>query len=266
MSILPFLQSLFGWIYFFAWSATFWPQVILMARRRTTAGLSTDFVAINIVGFCSYAIFTFTSYSIPSVRESYEKATGHIPQVDSSDVLFATHGAIMCVVMLIQLLTLPPRIPPKRYVLYSCVFFQIAVVLGLFFAIVGKLDWYQYLRAAGMVKVLSSFVKHFPQVWLNNARKSTVGWSFTMVLLDIVGGSFSMAQQTVRALRINSWAPFSANPAKTFLAVESLLFDFYFVIQHVFFYPDHTDIDRQNLPLTTEERPQQLLLSEVRRG
>lgn len=266
MSLLPFLQSLFGWVYFVAWSATFWPQVLLMARRRTTAGLSTDFVAINIVGFCSYAIFTFTSYSLPSVRESYEKATGNIPQVDSSDVLFATHGAIMCTVMLIQLLTLPPRIPPKRYVLLSCIVFQAAVLIGLLLAIAGTIDWYQYLRAAGMVKVLSSFVKHFPQVWLNHARKSTVGWSFTMVLLDIVGGSFSMAQQGVRAIRMNSWAPFSGNPAKTFLAVESLLFDFYFVIQHVFFYPDHTDIDQQDLPFTNGETSQQMLLQEVHRG
>lgn len=243
MSTLPTIEWLFGWIYFFAWSATFWPQVLLIFRRRTTAGLSTDFVAINMVGFISYAIFTFSSYTIPAIQESYLKHTGFPPQVDVADVLFASHGAIMCIVLVGQLFLFPPRIAPKWYVIVCAFFVQCAVVIGLVLALLGLVDWYAYLNSAGMVKVGASLVKHFPQVWLNRSRGSTVGWSFTMVLLDVVGGTFSMLQQAVRSVRLNSLAPFTSNLAKTFLAVESLLFDLYFIVQHTLWYTDRTDFD-----------------------
>lgn len=241
--LLQQLEALFGWVYFFAWSATFWPQVLLILRRRTTAGLSTDFVTINIVGFISYAIFTFSSFTIPAVAPSYAAATGFPPQVELADVLFAAHGSVMCTVLVVQLFWFPPRIPPRRWVAVSSAMLQVVVLAGLVGALAGRLDWYEYLSFAGGVKVFASLVKHFPQVWLNRSRGSTVGWSFTMVLLDVVGGSFSMAQQFVKAWRIGSWAPFTSNLAKTFLAVESLLFDFWFILQHVVFYSDHTDID-----------------------
>lgn len=36
-----------------------------------------------------------------------------------------------------------------------------------------------------------------PQVYLNWARKSTVGWSIVNILLDLTGGIFSIAQEIV---------------------------------------------------------------------
>lgn len=237
------LEVTFGWAYFVAWSATFWPQVLLILKRRTTAGLSTDFVAINIVGFVSYAIFTFSSYGVPAVSDAYKAATGYPPQVELSDVLFAAHGAAMCTVLIAQLFSFPPRIPPKPYVTFGSGLTQLIVFLGLVLSVAGRINWYKYLRFAGSIKVFASLIKHFPQVFLNRARGSTVGWSYTMVLLDVVGGSFSLAQQVVKAVKMASLAPFSSNLAKTFLAAESLAFDFWFILQHNVFYPDHTDID-----------------------
>lgn len=244
MGTLSLLESIFGWVYFIAWSATFWPQVLLILKRRTTAGLSSDFVAINILGFVSYAIFTFSSYTIPSVSASYQAATGFPPQVELADVFFAAHGAVMCAVLVAQLVFFPPRIPPKPYVTIGVGLAQLLVILGLVLSIAGRINWYKYLSFAGAVKVLASLIKHFPQVFLNRARGSTVGWSFTMVLLDVVGGGFSVAQQVVKAIKMGSPAPFTSNLAKTFLAAESLVFDFWFILQHTVFYPDHTDIDK----------------------
>eukprot|EP00178_Gracilaria_changii_P017099 TRINITY_DN488_c0_g1_i2.p1 TRINITY_DN488_c0_g1~~TRINITY_DN488_c0_g1_i2.p1 ORF type:complete len:328 (+),score=25.64 TRINITY_DN488_c0_g1_i2:123-986(+) len=243
MGFLPFFHSLFGWIYFFAWSASFWPQVLLNHRRKTTAGLSPDFMAINIVGFISYAIYTFSSYWDPDVAESYKQATGYPPQVEMNDVLFAIHGAVMCCALVLQLFFYPPRTPPKRYTTVPAIIVQTAVLIGLVACILRKLDWYEYLRVAGAVKVMASIIKHFPQVYLNYHRTSTVGWSFSMILFDVTGGIFSIAQQVVRCLMSRNLAPFSSNMAKTALAVESLLFDFYFIAQHLCFYPDHTDLD-----------------------
>lgn len=64
-----------------------------------------------------------------------------------------------------------------------------------------------------------------------------------MVLLDVVGGVFSISQQVVRTIMLRSMAPFSSNLAKTFLAVETMLFDFYFIAQHLIWYTDRTDCD-----------------------
>lgn len=120
---------------------------------------------------------------------------------------------------------------------------QTAVIVGLVLSLFGWMDWYVYLTFTSMVKVVASLVKHFPQAFLNRARQSTVGFSFTMVMLDVFGGSFSIAQQVVRCIRLHSSAPFTSNYAKTFLAVESLAFDFYFMAQHLIWYTDRSDID-----------------------
>ncbi|KAI0558686.1 Lysosomal cystine transporter [Gracilaria domingensis] len=210
-------------------------------------------MAINIVGFVSYAIYTFASFFDHSVGESYKRATGYPPQVEVNDVLFALHGAIMCCALVSQLFIYPPRTPPKRYTTIPAAIAQIAVFVGLLGCVLRKLDWYSYLRVAGGVKVVSSIVKHFPQVYLNYSRTSTVGWSFSMILCDVVGGVFSMAQQVVRCVMMGNLAPFTSNMAKTALAVESLMFDFYFIAQHLCFYPDHTDMDVVKLKTAHED-------------
>lgn len=243
MAALALLEAVFGVVYFLAWSATFYPQVLLIFRRKTTAGLSTDFAIINVAGFISYLIFTFSSYALPAVSAAYLAHTGYAPQVDDADVLFAAHGAVMCCVLVAQLFYFPPRTLPHRAVLLPTCAVMAAVLAGLAACLLGRLDWYFFLRVAGMAKVVASIVKHFPQVFLIRSRRSTIGWSFTMILLDVVGGSFSVAQQVVRCLRVGSLAPFTSNYAKTFLAAESLAFDFYFITQHAVWFTDRYDFD-----------------------
>lgn len=243
MSVLLVWERLFGWVYFFAWSATFYPQMFLILKRRTSSGYSTDFMIINTLGFTCYALFTFASYYISAVATTYKQHTGYPPQVDLADVYFAAHGSIMCFVLVFMLFYYPPRTMPKTPNLIVCVGLLLLVFLGLFLCIHNKLDWYYFLQSAGFIKVAASVVKHFPQAVLNRSRRSTVGWSFTMVVLDLIGGSFSIAQQILRCFRVQALAPFTSNLAKTFLAVESLAFDFYFIFQHLVWYTDRYDFD-----------------------
>lgn len=49
-NFLTFLSALFGWIYFLAWSASFYPQALLNWRRRSTSGTTVDFPFINLLG------------------------------------------------------------------------------------------------------------------------------------------------------------------------------------------------------------------------
>lgn len=49
-AFLPLLASLFGWIYTFAWSLSFYPQPLLNRQRRSTSGTTADFPTLNIIG------------------------------------------------------------------------------------------------------------------------------------------------------------------------------------------------------------------------
>lgn len=50
MAFLPFLSAVFGWVYTFCWSASFYPQPLLNFSRRSTSGTTVDFPLINVLG------------------------------------------------------------------------------------------------------------------------------------------------------------------------------------------------------------------------
>jgi cystinosin len=60
VGFLTFLSGLFGWIYFLAWSASFYPQPLLNWRRRSTSGTTIDFPFINVLGECPTAMCSYT--------------------------------------------------------------------------------------------------------------------------------------------------------------------------------------------------------------
>lgn len=49
-SLLAPLSALFGWVYTFCWSASFYPQPLLNFRRRSTSGTTVDFPFLNVLG------------------------------------------------------------------------------------------------------------------------------------------------------------------------------------------------------------------------
>ncbi|CAE6504750.1 unnamed protein product [Rhizoctonia solani] len=84
-------QSL-GWLYFIAWTVSFYPQVFLNVRRKSVEGLSIDFVSLNVVGFTSYTIYTTNFFFNEEVREEYRKRhNGYDNSVQLNDVAFAIH-------------------------------------------------------------------------------------------------------------------------------------------------------------------------------
>lgn len=44
------ISAVFGWIYTFAWSLSFYPQPLLNWQRRSTSGTTADFPTINVIG------------------------------------------------------------------------------------------------------------------------------------------------------------------------------------------------------------------------
>ena len=69
--ILNFFIQLVGWIYFIAWSISFYPQIILNFKRRSVIGLNFDFLALNILGHSCYSVFNLYLYTSSNVQQQY---------------------------------------------------------------------------------------------------------------------------------------------------------------------------------------------------
>lgn len=68
---LSILSWVFGWTYFLAWSISFYPQVFLNHKRKSTNGLSPDFCALNVLGFFAYMVYNFSLYSESGLLQEF---------------------------------------------------------------------------------------------------------------------------------------------------------------------------------------------------
>lgn len=89
--LLELLSVTVGWMYFLAWSVSFYPQVYINYTRKrqhklsnrkdpllpqytsvycfySVVGLNFDFLALNIVGFIMYSLFNCGMYFLPSIQ------------------------------------------------------------------------------------------------------------------------------------------------------------------------------------------------------
>lgn len=249
-SDLLLVKDVLGWVYFTAWSSTFWPQVVLNAKRRCTSGFSHDFQVMSFVGFVAYGTFTCGGYLNSAVKAAYILQRGFPPPIELADVCFAVHALLMSTALMMQVLCYAPGFNARRIVVYgslAAVMLVFAMVMAA--AIPRGISWVTALEFCGLVKVFTSFLKHIPQAVFNYQRKSTVGFSITMVLLDVVGSSCSFAQQGVRCVIEGSFEPFIGNPSKLVLAIESFVFDIFFCYQHFVLYRERVDRDVRYSPL-----------------
>lgn len=60
-----------GWLYFFTWSLSFYPQFLLNWRTKSVVGLSLDYVSLNLMGFIGYSIFNVAFFFDSGVQEQY---------------------------------------------------------------------------------------------------------------------------------------------------------------------------------------------------
>lgn len=94
LSLLGIAALIFGWVYFLAWSLSFYPQCILNYRKGSVKGLSIDYVVLNVTGFMCYSLFTLLIDYSAKTRQSYIDVFGMEPEVEFNDVVFAVHGYV----------------------------------------------------------------------------------------------------------------------------------------------------------------------------
>ena len=260
---LYYLSQTLGWIYFFAWSFSFYGQVIENYRRKSVRGLSFDFELYNFLGFTGYSIYTIWGYLDENI------GTG---QVEIQDIIFALHAWVLTIVTIIQIFIYYDRDDSDQKVSSTCITITICLVWGVLQIILierilglydphlppGRTFIFNSVIYLGWCKVFISLIKYIPQVISNYNRKSTEGWSIANIILDFTGGSFSFAQNIVDVLRksFNLDKPgqsASLNIAKFALSFISIFFDIIFCIQHYCLYAK---------PKSEEEKKYQHLIND----
>jgi LCT (Lysosomal Cystine Transporter) family transporter len=238
------VSNVIGYTYFFAWSLSFYPQIFLNWRRKTTVGLSPDYQTYNILGFVCYAIFNVGMYFVDSVKSEYEDRYDSSSKVQMNDVLFAVHAVAATTITLSQIVYYDgKRQMPSVACRYAMVGF-IALILLYLFLVLGNVNdykepfkWLDWLYFLSYVKMAITLIKYVPQAVLNYTRKSTVGWNIWNVLLDFTGGFLSLLQLLLDCNDTNDWQGIAGDPVKFGLGFVSIAFDITFMIQHYVLYP-----------------------------
>uniref|UniRef100_A0A7S4REA9 Cystinosin n=1 Tax=Ditylum brightwellii TaxID=49249 RepID=A0A7S4REA9_9STRA len=238
-------SSIIGYVYFTAWSISFYPQIFMNYRRKRTVGLSVDFSAMNVLGFACYAVYNASLFWSPYIQNLYRQnhAAGESIPVRSNDVAFALHAFVLSSITLGQIWYYDGFGTSQTKMSFSVkLFFGVAFLVLVFSTLVAivssKLSWLGFLYILSYVKVVITLLKYIPQVVLNVRRKSTVGWNIWNIILDFTGGMLSLAQLLGDSADMHDWSGITGNFAKFCLGFVSIFFDIIFFFQHYVLYPD----------------------------
>lgn len=246
-TFLYYFSETLGWIYFLAWSASFYGQVIENYRRHKVTGLNFDYIVYNLVGFSGYTTYTIWGYIDPDM------GTGDIK---IQDIFFASHGLALTIIQLGQIIYYYDKTDPNQKILHFTITFLSVLLWGAFILlfverVLGNYDphvtkekvyVFNSLIYLGWCKVLITLIKYIPQAYSNYKRKSTIGWNIHNMLLDFTGGLFSFGQNFVDSYRTpvvtlsNGETSSALNTAKYALSFITMLFDIIFITQHYIFY------------------------------
>lgn len=223
-----------GWIYFAAWTVSFYPQIYDNWRRKCVVGLNFDFLALNIVGFTLYSFYNVGVYWVTAIQDQYmTKHQTQVIPVKINDVFFGLNAILACIITIVQCFIYERG---SQTISKTCRI--LLVLMGLFFVAImissfaQALSWLDFLTYASYIKLFITLIKYIPQAYMNFVRKSTDGWSIGNVLLDFAGGIFSILQMILDAYNYGDWTSFVGDFTKLGLGMFSVAFDILFMFQH----------------------------------
>jgi len=237
--ILTSIINVIGWIYFVAWSLSFYPQVFVNFKRKSVVGLNFDFLFYNLTGFLSYSFFNVGLFYVSSIQDEYfAKYGGSVIPVLPNDVFFALHAVLLTAITISQCFMYERG---DQKISIVC---KVLMTLAWLFALcsliptlMSKITWLMYLNFFSYIKLGVTLVKCVPQFYMNYKRKSTIGFSIESVLTDLIGASFSLVQMFLLAYNNNVWNSIFGDLTKFGLGFLSIVIDVIFTLQHYMFYP-----------------------------
>ncbi|CAF0802791.1 unnamed protein product [Adineta ricciae] len=251
------LINIVGWLYFAAWSCSFYPQIVLNIRRQSVVGLHFDFLAFNLLGFFCYSIYNIALYSWRDVQDSYRKSHPHgVIPVLVNDVVFGLHGFIATLITIFQCLFYDRSTQRVSYItsillVLSVLFLTITTIVTA----VGRMDLLLLIYFYSYVKLIASCIKYIPQAVMNRRRRSTEGWSIGNVWLDFLGGILSLIQMVLLAINYNDWSSIFGSITKLGLGIISMGFDLIFLVQHYILYKNTKKQEHGYQVLDNNEQP-----------
>uniref|UniRef100_A0A8D8HED1 Cystinosin homolog n=2 Tax=Culex pipiens TaxID=7175 RepID=A0A8D8HED1_CULPI len=247
---LIYVAIVIGWVYFVAWTVSFWPQMIINFRRKSVVGLSFDFLALNLLGHTLYCIFNCSMYWNDHIEQEYfNRNPRGLNPVIANDVAFSLHASLATLLTVVQCFIYERGEQRVSYTAQGIlgIFATVIVVAGI---LVGTSTWHwlDFLYTLSYIKLAITLIKYVPQAVLNFRRKSTVGWSIENILLDFTGGTLSMLQMLLNAYNYDDWASIFGDPTKFGLGLFSVLFDIVFIVQHYVLYKrtDYIELPGEN--------------------
>uniref|UniRef100_A0A182M2B6 Cystinosin homolog n=1 Tax=Anopheles culicifacies TaxID=139723 RepID=A0A182M2B6_9DIPT len=237
------ISSVIGWIYFAAWTVSFWPQMIVNYRRQSVVGLSFDFLTLNLVGHSVYAAFNCALYWSGYIEQEYlDRNPRGLNPVLTNDVAFSIHATIATLLTVAQCFIYERGEQKVSRIAWGIItIFVIVVIVAGILVGTETFHWLDFLYVLSYIKLSVTLIKYVPQAVLNFRRKSTVGWSIENVLLDFTGGMLSMLQMLLNGYNYDDWASIFGDPTKFGLGLFSVLFDILFIVQHYILYRNRAD-------------------------
>ncbi|OVA17590.1 Lysosomal cystine transporter [Macleaya cordata] len=218
---LEITYQVLGWIAFFSWSFSFYPQVILNFRRKSVVGLNFDFLVLNLTKHSSYLIYNASMFFSPVIQRQYREkyGFGEMIPVAANDVAFSTHAVLLTAFTLCQALIYDrgnQKVSKTSIAITAAVWVSAAVCVVIAWP---TQSWLWLISVFNTIQVIMTVIKYIPQAIMNFTRKSTEGWSIGNILLDLLGGVTNYAQMAVQSIDQVSWVNFYGNVGKTLLSL-----------------------------------------------
>ncbi|XP_037625125.1 cystinosin [Sebastes umbrosus] len=237
-NVLSVISQVIGWIYFLAWSVSFYPQAWENCRRKSVVGLNFDFLALNLTGFIAYSVFNIGLFWVPYIKEEFlMKNPNGLNPVSANDVFFSLHAVLLCLVYISQ-----AAVYERGGQKVSCTAWLLLAIgwtfalVSLFLAVAKQISWLDYLYYFSYIKLAVTLIKYVPQAFMNYKNQSTEGWSIGNVLLDFTGGTLSILQMILQSYNNDEWTLIFGDPTKFGLGLFSVVFDILFMTQHYCLY------------------------------
>nr|XP_034191082.1 cystinosin homolog isoform X1 [Osmia lignaria]XP_034191083.1 cystinosin homolog isoform X1 [Osmia lignaria]XP_034191085.1 cystinosin homolog isoform X1 [Osmia lignaria]XP_034191086.1 cystinosin homolog isoform X1 [Osmia lignaria] len=238
--IIYHVSTVVGWVYFLAWSVSFYPQIYSNYKRKSVVGLNFDYLSLNLIGFIMYSLFNCGLYWIPEVElEYFRRYPKGLNPVQVNDIFFSLHAVFATVITIIQCFIYEignQKVSITARIIH--VIFAVFILISTILAKVQTITWLDFLYYCSYVKLCITLIKYVPQAFYNYKRKSTVGWSIGNIFLDFTGGILSMLQMILNAYNYDDWESIFGDPTKFGLGFFSVAFDIFFILQHYVFYRD----------------------------
>ncbi|KAG2193496.1 hypothetical protein INT47_005021, partial [Mucor saturninus] len=164
----------------------------------------------SLLKFEKKKIYNLSFYFNKEIRDEYQQRHPHSDNnlVRMNDVVFAIHGFIISLFVLLQSCVYKKH-ETQQISSFAASFVWLTVmgsVLVISTIHYGGAIWLDFMYYLSSVKLIVSFIKYLPQVWINYKRHSTQGWSIQYIIWDLSGGVLSIIQLLLDAYIDGDWS------------------------------------------------------------